>query len=231
MVSSGFGRVVVLRVCVSQYQPKSVVRDAWHGVGGGEGRCGHVKPKRITRCNRRSRVPPPRGRYAVMLMMLGFGSRAKKKKERENALEPDGQEMFQAKPVALAFSERQRPLPNHIFWFARSQEGSEAAAGRARRERRKHRGPLVGACSFFPRAVLRAWCCTFAHSLPMGYQPRPPILSLGRCHTHPNPALGSGLALLFTLVDVSGAGQLSTGAPCRQKVGGLLTNTQRREAR
>lgn len=53
----------------------------------------------------------------------------------------------------------------------------EAAAGRARREKRKHRGPLVPwarACSFVPPpasgawCLLGAWCCTFAlaHGLP-----------------------------------------------------------------
>lgn len=171
-----------------------------------------------------------------MLVMLGILEAGLKKiKERKGAVGARRTGGVPSKAGCTCFFSSGR-FPITFFGFAgrkdqwKQQQQGEKETSRSPRPL----GPGLVPSSRRPRAVLAAWCLVLGAArspLPMGYQPRPPILSLGRCHTHPNPALGSGLALLLTLVDVSGAGQLSTGAPCREKVGGLLTNTQRREAR
>lgn len=174
-----------------------------------------------------------------MLVMLGIWKPGKKIKERKRAgaARRTGRCSRQS-PVALAFS--QAAASQSIFFgsLARRKDQWKQQQGERAGRKGNIEGPLVPLGLFLRPAarerclVLGAWCLVLhIRPCPMGCQPRPPILSLGRCHTHPNPALGSGLALLSTLVDVSGAGQLSTGAPCREKVGGLLTNTPRREAR
>lgn len=92
----------------------------------------------------------------------------KNKGEEKSRCSPTDRKMFQAKPSCTCFFSSGR-FPINFFWFARSQEGSvEAAAGRARREKRKHQGPLVPLGLFLRPAarerclVLDAWCCTFA---------------------------------------------------------------------